>query len=1336
VLETGGHSDQQFCSDTGEKMTDRTSTTSLVTDFVRNQSSKSYKIIAISMGEVQPELADSTWKAATAVALAKYSNINSVEFLCYGGGDEKHHPVLQSLELNWRTPASQLLQGLTETRYDLTENALSTYYQGVGLCCGAELKREQVLTDIAINIQSESRTMTIHFRDDLYRQDVIANFANHLLRAAIWLARNPQTPISELEFISTDERNTLLNEFNSRTGTYPVENRIEELFEKQVKRAPNKTAATFKEQSITYEELDIFSNKLANLIASIGVQPNSFVGIFDDRTIDYPGSILGIMKSGAAYVPIDPDYPGERIAYMIQDSQAEILITRSTQLDTLKKIGFPEQLRAVVCLDLNSSQDSVPQIFSRADIENQEHTKLSVQKTSNDLAYMIYTSGSTGNPKGAMNRHDGVLNHMYAEFDLCKFHENSAFLQSAPSSFDISVWQFLAPLVLGGKTVIVEREVVLDPELLLETLQKQQISVMELVPSVYKLLLEYLEGLPAKERALPYLDCAMVTGEAVPVEVVNKWFEFYPDIPMANLYGPTEASDDICQAILTEPVESNLISVSIGQPLKNLYIYILDENLNLQPLGVPGEICVSGIGVGAGYWQKPEKTAASFVENPFAHPGRGEVLYRTGDLGRWLPDGTIDFLGRLDNQVKVRGVRIELGEIEAAIKNHSSIKDAVVVAQARPNGEKDLVAYFIVEQNSPVDENQIRIHCKEQLPNALVPAAFMQLEAFPLTPNGKVDRKALPTLDFSNIPDVAITLPSTDTERKLAEIWGEVLQLPQIGIDQNFFEIGGTSLMVAQIVARIRAEFAVGISIRQFVEHATIQKIGLQIEAGDQQTDENKRDFRNLQHHEKSEYPQSFAQERLWFLHKLSPESSFYNMSYVATINGSLDIEILELSYQKLLDLHPILRTVYADSDSGPVQRILPATKSDFRQIGFEGGPGKSHAELSALFDEFAALPFDLTSGPLLRAQLISCGDDLSYFQIAVHHISCDGLSAGYLLYQLGQIYQQLENNSPVEISKPLHCYGDYALWQKNEVSKALYDQQLEYWLDQLADAPPLLELPTDFVRPAEASYQGDSFPIHLDEEVTANLRSMANRHGVTLFSVLYSALVIVMSRYSRSDDILIGSPISHRPFPELQSIPGMYINNIVLRSRLNSRMSVAELVQKSKENLFEALDHQDIPFERIVDAMHPQRSLSYNPVFQVFFGLEPVPDERFQLPGMEISVEEVFSPASRFDLSLFLLEDDHTIHGRLEFATDLFRSETVNNIIHHLHSTLIAIAENPEVLISEIELVSKDEKLSLTSTWQGQTLEKPRTTINDLFQKGCRVISIKAGNSILELRR
>ncbi|GJD16867.1 hypothetical protein RIVM261_018230 [Rivularia sp. IAM M-261] len=701
-------------------------------------------------------------------------------------------------------------------------------------------------------INGEVISASIEYNEHIFQDENIQFLSRYYTNVIESIINNVNTKISDIIFLKDIDKDQLLNKFNDNTKKYPITQTINKLFEEQVYKTPNNVAVVHEETKLTYQELNDRANQLAVILRKLGVSKGEFVGIFKDRDINFLIAIIAIYKAGGAYVPIDSNYPSNRIQYMLSNSEVKFLLTDSSLLSVFSDfIDNCSQLKSIICLDevvpesIQLAQNKKLTIYDKLDFSNLPLLNLEPLNEAVDPAYMLYTSGSTGSPKGAIVRHDGAVNHIYAQFDELELTEEFCFLQSAPSSTDISVWQFLAPLLIGGKTVIVDIETVALPDQLFKVLKSQKITVVELVPALFGALLEYTLGLSAHERELPDLKWMMVVGESVSVSWVNKWLEIYPSIKIVNAYGPTEAADDITQFIVDKPFPENQRTVPIGKPLANLNLYILDSEMRLLPIGAPGEVCVSGVGVGAGYWKNEEKTNLSFVPNPFTDsrnklPGnRKDLIYKTGDLGRWLPDGNIEFLGRIDHQVKIRGFRVELGEIETFLGQHPNVRENVVVVQQEEVGNAQLVAYVVAKTESIPSIGELRSFLKEKLPDHMIPSAFIMLESIPLAPSGKVDRKALPKPDHlrPELENIYVR-PRNEVERLIVDIWQKILKVEKVGIQDNFFELGGHSLNVLQVYGKLREVLKADLAMTDLFKYPTISSLSQYLSQTDDNDDE------------------------------------------------------------------------------------------------------------------------------------------------------------------------------------------------------------------------------------------------------------------------------------------------------------------------------------------------------------------------------------------------------------------------------------------------------------------------------------------------------------------
>jgi amino acid adenylation domain-containing protein len=694
--------------------------------------------------------------------------------------------------------------------------------------------------NLEFEVVNNSLVGQIKYNPSLFKEESVQLFVKYYLALLENFLQKLDTPIADISCLTREDKYQILKNFNKNSQTFPIEKTLHQLFEEQVKRTPNKIAVVDDKVQLTYQQLNERANQVARLIQKLEIKSGELIAILKQRDVNFLVGILAILKAGGVYVPVDITYPPERVKYMLSNSEAKTLLTDSSCKNILvASLENCQQLKHLIFLDDEASDLELNiSVYSYSDWKNLPKDNLHSYVRGTAPAYMIYTSGSTGLPKGAIIRHGSAINHIYAQFQALELSEDLIFLQTAPASSDISVWQFLAPILIGGKTVVATTETVCNPETLFQVIKQRKITIIELVPVIVTGLLDYIYQLGVEERLLPNLKWMMVTGESVSVELVNRWLAIYPEIKVVNAYGPTEAADDITQFIIDKPLAPNQRTVPIGKPLANLNLYILDARMQLLPIGAVGEICVSGFGVGQGYWKNEASTQRSFVPNPFTDtvkplPGTDtDFIYKTGDLGRWLPDGNIEFFGRSDRLFKIRGFRIELGEIEELLLQHALVKENVVVVREDTPGDKRLVAYIVLTdyQKKNDTSNQLRQFLKERLPEYMLPSTFVVVESLPLTPSGKVDRNALPAPNISSELEISFVPPRTSAEQIVTNIWADVFKQKQVGINDNFFDLGGHSLLATQVISRLREAFKIDLPLRTLFENPTVKSLVEQLE--------------------------------------------------------------------------------------------------------------------------------------------------------------------------------------------------------------------------------------------------------------------------------------------------------------------------------------------------------------------------------------------------------------------------------------------------------------------------------------------------------------------------
>ncbi|MFZ5918494.1 MAG: amino acid adenylation domain-containing protein, partial [Chloroflexota bacterium] len=1134
----------------------------------------------------------------------------------------------------------------------------------------------------------------MEYNTDLFDPATIRRLAGHFEVLLAGIVAQPDESIARLPLLTEAERQQVLVEWNDTARPYPQDSCFHHLFEAQAARTPEAAAVVYEGRQMSYGELDRRANQLARYLQRLGVGPERLVGLCLDRSVEAVVGILGILKAGGAYLPLDPSYPEERLAFMLDDARSPVVLTH-----TGLTANLPVQGRDVVYLDADWERIARESTFAP-----ESHAG------PGSLAYVIYTSGSTGKPKGVMIQHRSMVHLAAALQHIVYQHHPGGPLRlslNAPLSFDASVQQ-LVMLLYGHTLYILPHEVRRDAAALQAYLADHRIDVLDCVPSQLKLLLSagFMSGSDWTPAAvLPGGEAIDETTWQVLAESVDT--EFY------NMYGPTECTVDstIGWVRMAGP------RPTIGRPVTNARLYILDHHLQPVPIGVAGEIYIGGQGVGRGYLYRPELTARQFIPDPFGiEPGAR--LYKTGDLGRFFADGHIEFLGRIDHQVKVRGFRIELGEIEVVLKQHPMVRESVAVVRKDVAGDGRLVAYVVLEERSALVPNELRAFLKQRLPEYYVPSVFVQLEALPLTPNGKVDRKALPAPELSRADlESAYLAPRTPLEEMLAAVWAQLLNIEQVGVHDNFFELGGHSLLATQVVSRVRAAFQVELPLRKFFELPTVATLAEQIDgamraAAGVQSPPIVPVLRDVK------MPLSFAQQRLWFLDHLEPGSPLYNIAAAVRVVGSLDAGALAHSLNEIVRRHEVLRTTFRTQDGRPAQVVAPEMHLSLPLTDLGHLPAEEReAEALRLAQEEAQRPFDLARGPLLRARLLRLEQQDHIVLLTMHHIVSDGWSMGVLIRELSELYPAFLAGQPSPLPPLPLQYVDFAHWQRGWLQGEALEAQLDYWRQQLAGSLPLLELPTDRPRPAVQSVNGALQSFKLSRSLSAELRALSRQEGVTLFMLLLAAFQTLLYRYSGQEDISVGTPIANRNRAEVEGLIGFFVNTLVIRGDLSGGPSFRELLRRLREAALGAYAHQDVPFEMVVDALQPQRELSHNPLFQVMFALQNAPSETVVLPGLILDSLAVDSGTAKFDLTLSLTEQDGELGGALEYNSDLFEGETIERLIGHYQTLLAGIVAHPEQSVDSLPLLTEAERQQLVVTWNQTEAPYPAgLCVHELF--------------------
>jgi amino acid adenylation domain-containing protein/non-ribosomal peptide synthase protein (TIGR01720 family) len=1113
---------------------------------------------------------------------------------------------------------------------------------------------------------------SLEYNTEIFEEQTIIDLVEHLQVLLAAIARDPSQQIDALPLLTAAESRRLLTEWNATQTSLPLHRPFHALFAEQVERTPDATAVVYKDTTLTYRELNRRANQLAHLLLTRGVGPDRLVGVYMDRGPDMLISMLAIFKAGGAYIPLDPAYPPERLALILKDAGLQLLITHPHLVANIS-------LDPALLLCFETGRDDLQQYAESNPFSPCEGKQ---------LAYVIYTSGSTGRPKGAMVTQDGMLNHLYAKIRDLNIDATQRIAQTASHCFDISVWQFFAALLQGGQVHIIPNELAYDPIGLIRQVEGAGITLLEIVPSLLRALLNVQHmraGGEAKALALRFL---IITGEAFPVDLSQRWFQIYPCIPLVNAYGPTECSDDVTHAFVTKAPDSRKPTIPIGRPILNTQLYILDPRLTPVPVGVAGTLYVGGTGVGRGYLHDPARTASAFLPNPFARQA-GERFYCTGDLARYLPDGSIEFLGRTDQQVKMRGFRIELGEIEATILQHHSVQACAVLIREDTPDDKRLVAYVVFKNKTAHAEINLREFLRQQLPSYMVPTAFVALEALPLTANGKIHYQALPRPDTKDNLTEHQLAPRNAFEEIIAGIWKDTLHRERIGISESFFELGGHSLLATQLLARVNAFFQIHLPVRAFFEAPTIEQLAKQVEQA-LHSDQHQETLPLVPYPRAEQLPVSLTQQRLWFLDQLSPDNPFYNLCGMLHLDGPLNVFALERSIQTIEQRHEALRTTFLSIDGRALQIVSEERAITLVHCDLSHLPDHEQEHFAHQFAaEQAARPFNLAEGPLTRVHLLRFNARKHALVLVMHHIVSDGWSLGVFARELQALYNAFATGQePLLPDLPVQ-YGDYTIWQRQRLESQAFQQQLQYWQQQLAGIPALLELPTDRPRPSIQTFHGAQLTFQLSPQQSRELARFSQQEGATLFMTLLATLQTLLYRYTGQEDIVVGTAIANRNQVEVENLIGFFVNTLALRADLSGNPSFRSLLKQVRKVCLDAYTHQDLPFEKVVDVVQPERSLSTSPLFQVMFVLQNGIDLNLDFVDLSGRFENVYNQTAKFDLTITMAESPEGLAGVVEYNTDLFDSTSIEHFIAHFQMLLQGVTANADQALSQAPIFS-----------------------------------------------
>ncbi|MEP6617769.1 MAG: amino acid adenylation domain-containing protein, partial [bacterium] len=1107
----------------------------------------------------------------------------------------------------------------------------------------------------------------VEYRTDLFDAATMQRMLGHLGVLLEGFSADPARPISLVPLLTDAERDTVLGSFNATALEYPRDHDLTQLVREQVVRTPGATAVTFEGASCTYAELDARVDRLASHLQERGVAAGTVVALHVERSLDMVVALLAIHRAGGAYLPLDPSYPHDRLAFMLADSGARVLITE-------------EALRGVLA---TSDVTIISLDGDRAAIDAGLTVVHGVATDPERLAYLIYTSGSTGKPKGVAVTHRNVVNFLSGLSEWIPFAEGSTLVAVTPLSFDISVLEMFHPLTTGAHLVIASRDAAMSAAALSALLASSTATHLQATPATWRMLLDW--GWTGHAGLV-----ALCGGEALPGSLASALLE--RGVALWNMYGPTEATIWATMHRVTQADADGAV-MPIGRPMANARAYVLDPAGQLLPPGIPGELFIGGVGVARGYHARPELTAERFVADSFVEGGAAR-MYRTGDRAKWRNDGALEYLGRLDQQVKLRGHRIELGEIEHELASLPGIGAAAAVVREDRAGDARLVAYVVLDEGAAAADEVVRISewrtaLGAQLPSYMVPSAFVRLEQFPLTPNGKLDRKALPAPPTDEgSTDTVYVAPRTALEAQIAEVWAAVLGRARVGVEDDFFEVGGHSLLGMRILARLASQLGRPLSLRQLFDGRTVAGLAAQLAVP---VAEPQLAAEAIPRLAGAEAPTAFAQELLWLVEQMTTGQSGYGGPELLRVEGALDVAALTAALTDVVTHQDALRTEFFAVDGVPRQRVLADVQVPVTVVDLRDHATPAAAALARLEAEVVQ-PMDLGAAPLYRATVVQVAETAWLVGLFTHHIVTDDLSRGLVFEALATAYAaRSAGQAPVFAPLPVR-YRDYAAWQRSRVQGAHLEELMAYWRGQLAGVPEVLELATDKPRPPVRSFVGSRRRALWSRELLAGVQALGQAHGTTLFMTLLAAFEVVLARHSGQEDFVVGSPVGGRTRPEFEGVVGYFANMLALRADLRGTPTFAELLARVRATCLGAYEHAEVPFEALVSTLGHRVQPSHAPIFQTMFGLLNPEPLRPVLAGATVELVEFEIPWSRYDLWLMCRETPAGLQAELEYRSDLFEPETIDRILTHVQTVLESVVRDAHVPIGQVELLPAAE--------------------------------------------
>jgi amino acid adenylation domain-containing protein len=1198
--------------------------------------------------------------------------------------DLTRSPIFQVLfSLQTRSPVAARLPGLEIKAVDVTT--------------------ESVKFDLSLSLIESKEKLTGWLNYSAHRFDAgaIARLIEHYQTLICGIIRDPQQRISELPLL-TETEHQQLQAWNGKTVEYPGAGTFKDLFEAQAESTPEAIAVVHEETQLTYRELNRRANQLAHYLLTRGAGPEAVVAIYLERSVEMIVGVLGILKTGASYLPLDLAWPKERLKYVLGDSRAAHLLTREGLVSDLPGNGTLDNGTPVLKLDADwpaISKHGNDNPTSRGNLGN--------------IAYVIYTSGSTGKPKGVVVEQRQLLNYMQGIKERIQYVPGDRIAMVQPLAVDASQTLLVTALCTGGSLHMISEARAADPAALADYMTSRRIDLLKIAPSH----LAALQSGSRPEQILPRR-CLIVAGEACPLEFARQVQQMAPDCAVFNHYGPTETT----VAVVTHrfrPDESSedFATLPIGRPLANVRAYVLDDRLQPVPVGIPGELHIGGAAVSRGYLNEPAMTAAKFIPDPFsAKPG--ERLYKSGDIVRYAPDGNLCFLGRADHQTKVRGYRVELGEIEAALRRHPSVREAlVVVREDRPTDER-LVAYLTATQASQSTAD-LRSYLHEGLPDYMVPQAYVWLERMPLTQHGKLDRQALPAPERTPVEHVPEHVQArTPSEEIVSEVFSEVLGIEAVGLHENFFELGGHSLLATKAISRLRDYLQAELPLRALFESPTVAELGAVIQGVLSQAKPEVRPPLGRATRGGS-LPLSFAQQRLWLLNQLEFDAATYNIPKLLVLRGTLDLAALEQALNEIMSRHEVLRTAFPATAGEPYQLISAATLLPLPLVDLsELDEAERQRQSQELIATAAQQPFDLAQSPLLRVMVVRLSDHEHYLSLVLHHIIADGWSLSLLLRELAALYEAFSAGRGSTLASLPIQYADYALWQRDWLRGTVLEEQLAYWRSQLAGAPTLLELPIARPRPPAPSYSGDTVHRRFSVELSDDLKRLGRQERSTIFMLLVAVFKVLLWRYSGQEDVVVGTVLAGRTNREVEGLLGFFVNTLVLRTKISDDLSFREFLARVRETCLGAYAHQDLPFEKLVEELQPERNLSHAPLFQVMVtGHESQAGEQ-RFGDLQVKIGDPLYKQGKFDLSLAVGERAGQIECALQFSEELFDRGAIERLLGHYGELLRQVVAQPDTLLGEFTLLTAEEQQQILVAWNDTERPFPDRCLHELIEE------------------